>query len=72
MSEKKGGEGDEKDDSQRKRRIKSRLEMHSVGIHLMELKSGKEEKFMRKMTLKEKESLRAGWVCILWGCICWG
>jgi hypothetical protein len=42
MSEKKGGEGDEKDDSQRKRRIKSRLEMHSVGIHLLELKSGKE------------------------------
>lgn len=46
--------------------------MHSVGMHLLGIKSGKEEKFMRKMTLKEKETLRAGWVCILWGCICWG
>lgn len=38
----KGGEGDEEDDSQRKRRIKSRLGMHFMGMHLLGLKSGKE------------------------------
>ena len=40
----KGGERDEKDDSQRKRRIKSRLGMHSVGMHMLGLRSGKESK----------------------------
>ena len=39
----------------KERDIKSRPGMHSAGMHLLGLKSGKEEKFMRKMTLKEKK-----------------
>ncbi|WP_258379328.1 hypothetical protein [Enterococcus plantarum] len=25
-----------------------------------------------KLTMKEKNEVKAGWVCVLWGAVCWG
>lgn len=27
---------------------------------------------MKKLTLEESRSIRAGWMCVVWGFICWG
>ncbi|OJG54776.1 hypothetical protein RV06_GL002298 [Enterococcus haemoperoxidus] len=27
---------------------------------------------MKKMTKQEKNEVKAGWVCVLWGAVCWG
>ncbi|EOH95666.1 hypothetical protein UAW_02026 [Enterococcus haemoperoxidus ATCC BAA-382] len=27
---------------------------------------------MKKLTMKEKNEVKAGWVCVLWGAVCWG
>ncbi|WP_429953862.1 hypothetical protein [Enterococcus sp. AZ192] len=45
--------------------------MRIMGSRMLGLNK-KEETNMKKLTRTEKTKVKAGWVCVLWGAVCWG
>ncbi|MBL1227836.1 hypothetical protein IW492_01150 [Enterococcus sp. BWB1-3] len=72
------GKGDnyEKINKDRTTKRKSWLGMCIMGSNLLGLRASiktKERRItMKKLTKTEQQSVKAGWVCVLWGAICWG